>query len=104
MSVLVYSVDHSELPPHRMSDRFRTEIAYFMTAADEEGVPPLGVGEYWVRRTDAQRWYEEGVLSLISPLDSQNKTEIEISEEQEEWLRWMIEHEVEHVRIQSGSR
>jgi len=102
MSVLVYAVDHPELTPYRMSDRFRTEIAYFMTVADEAGVPPLGPDEYWVRRDDAKRWYEEGVLALISPLDSQNKTEVEITEEQEDWLQWMIENEIEHVRLQRG--
>jgi hypothetical protein len=26
--------------------------------------------------------------------------EVEITEEQEAWLRWMIQHQIEHVRLQ----
>jgi hypothetical protein len=99
MPITVYAVNRPELPPLRMPDRFRTDIAYFMTAPGEAGVPPVAEGEYWVRLADARCWLDEGVLSLVSPLDSQNKTEVEISEEQEDWLRWMVENEVQHIRL-----
>ena len=99
MSITVQAVGRSDLPPLVMPDRFRTDIAYFMSSPGEPGVPPLGGGEYWVRLDDARRWLDEGVLSLVSPLDSQNKTEVEISEEQEDWLRWMVEHEVQQIRL-----
>ena len=39
--MLVYAVDKAELPPFEMPGRFRTEIANFMSAADEPGVPDL---------------------------------------------------------------
>ena len=32
-------------------------------------------------------------------LDSANSVEVEITEEQEAWLKWMIQHEIEHVRL-----
>ncbi len=95
----IYAVGRPELPACEMPERFRTDIAYFMTPAGEPGVPPLGPGEYWVRADDARRWLDDGVLSLVSPLDSLNSTEVELSEEQEAWLRWMVSNGVEHVRV-----
>lgn len=99
MPIYVYAVDQPELPPFEMPNRFRHEVTYFMTPPGEHGVPKLPEGEYWVRLVDARRYYDEGAIYLVSPLDSDNKTEIELSEEQEAWLAWMIEHEVEHIRL-----
>lgn len=99
MSILVHALAPPGLPPYPMPERFRTDIAYFMSLQGEAGVPPLGEGEYWVRRADAQRWLEEGVIYLISPLDSQHRTEVELSEEQEDWLQWMVDHQVQHIRL-----
>ena len=42
----------------------------------------------------------EGVIYLVSPLDSHNQTEVEISEEQEDWLRWMVQNQVQRIRLQ----
>ena len=53
-----------------------------------------------MRLDEARGWYDEGVIRIVSPLDSVNRTEIELTEEQEEWLKWMIEHQVQHVRLQ----
>jgi hypothetical protein len=83
-----------------MPARFKHDIAYFMTPAGEAGVPSLASGEYWVRLDDARRLLDDGVLVLVSPLDSENHTEVEISEDQEKWLEWMIAHRIEHVRIE----
>ena len=99
MSLAVHAVGRPDLPAIAMPERFRTDIAYFMTAPGEPGVPPLGKDEYYVRLDDARRWLDEGVLYLVSPLDSQNQTEVEISEEQEDWLRWMVKHGVQHIRL-----
>ena len=95
----VYAVEKPALPPLEMPERFRHDIAYFMTPAGERGAPKLPTGEYWVGLDDARRWLDEGVLMLVSPLDSENKAEVEISEEQEVWLEWMIAHEVQHFRL-----
>jgi hypothetical protein len=99
MPVHIHAVGRPELPPYSMPGRFRTDIAYFMSPPNEGGVPPLETGEYWVSLAEARRWLDEGVIHLISPLDSQHQTEVELSEEQEEWLQWMVDHEVEHIRI-----
>jgi hypothetical protein len=99
MAVLVYAVNRPELAPFRMPDRFRHEITYFMTISGEGGVPKLPAGEYWIRLADSTTTLDDGVLRIVSPLDSASKAEIEISEEQEAWLEWMVKSGVEHVRL-----
>ncbi len=97
--MLVYAVGRTELQPFSMPARFRTDIAYFMTPAGEPGVAKLPPGEYWIRLDDARTWLDEGVVAVVSPLDSLNQTEFELSEEQENWLRWMVANQIEHVRL-----
>ena len=87
-----------------MSDRFKHEITYFMSLPNSPGVPELRAGEYWIRGEEAHRWLDDGVFSLVSPLDSANKTEIELSEEQEAWLEWMTANGVEHIRVADGGK
>ena len=98
--MLVRAVDKPDVPPLEMPARFRTDIAYFMTPAGVGGAPKLPAGEYWISLGDARRWLVEGVVEVISPLDSVHSTEFELTEEQENWLRWMVEHEVQHVRVE----
>jgi hypothetical protein len=101
MPILVYAVEKPELPPFEMPPRFKHDITYFVTHAGEQGVPEtIAQGEWWVRREDAQRLYDAGVVRIVSPLDSANSVEVEITEEQEAWPKWMIQHEVEHVRLE----
>jgi hypothetical protein len=95
----VYPVQKPELAPFSMPSRFRTDVAYFMTPAGEAGVPSLAAGEYWVRLEDARRWLDEGVVSVVSPLDAEATAEFELTEEQEAWLEWMVTHAVEHIRL-----
>ena len=103
MATLVYAVSQPDLPPFKMSDRFRHEIAYFMSIPGEQGVPLVAEGEYWVSQTNARKWIDDGVISVVSPLDSQNRTEVELSEEHEAWLEWMLKHQVERVRLQGSA-
>jgi hypothetical protein len=101
MPVLVYAVEKPELPPFAMPARFRHDITYFVTQAGEPGVPEtVAEGEWWVRHEDARRLYDHGIIRIVSPLDSANSVEVEITEEQEAWLKWMIQHQIEHVRLQ----
>jgi hypothetical protein len=99
MPVLVYAVARPDLPPFEMPDRFRHEITYFMTISGEAGVPKLPAGEYWIKLADARTSLDDGVFHIVSPLDSASKAEIELSEEQEAWLEWMVKSGVEHVRL-----
>lgn len=100
MSVRVVAVDRPELPPVVMPDRFRHDITYFCTSPGEPGAPEsLPAGEFFVRLADARRAYEDGVVRIVSPLDSASTAEIELTEEQEAWLAWMLEHGIERVRF-----
>jgi hypothetical protein len=101
MTIRIRAVDRPDLPPWEMSDRFRTEIAYFMSLPGEPGVPTLAAGEYWVAADQAKTWLDEGVFRLVSPLDSGSQAEIELSEEQEAWLEWMTSQGVQRVRVET---
>ena len=101
MPIHVYAVEKPQLPPFEMPARFKHDITYFVTTAGEQGVPEtIAAGEWWVRREDALRVYDEGVIRIVSPLDSTSTAEMEITEEQEAWLKWMIQHEIEHLRLE----
>ena len=95
----VFAVDKPEIPPLEMPDRFKHDIAYFMTPPGERGAPELPTGDYWIHLDDARTWLADGVLRVISPLDSQNQAEIEFTAEQEVWLEWLVEHNIQHVRL-----
>ena len=95
----VYAVNNPDLAPVEMPARFRTDVAYFMCPPGERGAPKLPPGEYWIDLNDARTWLDDGVVGVISPLDSENATEFELSEEQENWLRWMVQNEIQHVRL-----
>ena len=98
--MFVRAVDRPELEPFSMPARFVRDVGYFMTPAGEPGVPTLSAGEYWIRQSDIQRWLDDGVLILISPLDSQHTAEVELSDEQQSWLEWMQKNGIQHVRLE----
>jgi hypothetical protein len=98
----VFAVDRPELPPYEMPARFKTDVVYFITPAGEHGVPKLASNEYWIRLDDARKWLDELVIEVVSPLDAAAKAEIELTEEQERWLEWMVAHGVEHVRLEAS--
>jgi hypothetical protein len=93
------SVDHPEVPALVVSARLRSQLVYFMTMADSPGVPPLGDDEYWIARDDVSKWLAEGVFHLVSPLDTENMTEVELTEEQETLLNWLDRNQIQHLRV-----
>ena len=95
----VHAVDKPEVPPLEMPSRFKRDIAYFMTPQGERGAPQLAAGEYWIDEHEARQWLDAGVLRVVSPLDSENQAEIQLTEEQEIWLEWMVEHNIQHIRL-----
>ncbi|TVS13280.1 MAG: hypothetical protein EA424_21670 [Planctomycetaceae bacterium] len=94
----IYSVEKPDLPPWEMPDRFRTQIVYFMTLPGTDEVPQLPPGDYWIRLEDSRRWLDELVVQVVSPLDAEVKAEIELSDEQEAWLQWLVDHQIQHLR------
>jgi hypothetical protein len=92
-------VDRPEVAPMTISARLRGQLVYFMTPPGTSGIPELPDGEYWLARDEVARWLDEGVFYLVSPLDSANATEVELTEEQESLLNWLLKNEVQHVRV-----
>ncbi len=88
-------VDLPEIPPRTISPRLRNEIVYFAVLPDS----PLPEGHYDFDLSQLADILDEGVLRLVSPLDTANMTEVELSEEQEELLTWLCDHKIEHLRI-----
>ncbi|HEX8203469.1 MAG TPA: hypothetical protein VF590_23535 [Isosphaeraceae bacterium] len=93
------AVDQPGLAPLPISPRLRSQLNYFMTPADAPGLPALGEAEFWIAAEEVARWLDEGVIALVSPLDTANMTEVELSEEQETLLQWLHDHDVQHVRV-----
>jgi hypothetical protein len=75
-------------------------LVYFASPAGAAGAPALGEGEFWFARPDVERWLGDGVFYLVSPLDTANQTEVELTEEQEEFLTWLFDQGVQHVRVE----
>jgi len=100
MPISVHAVDRAEALVLSMPDRFRHDVTYFATPAGVQDAPAtLAEREYWIRTEDARRILDDGVIVIVSPLDSASRTEIEITEEQERFLEWLLQHQVQHVRL-----
>lgn len=92
-------IDHPEIPPRAISPRLRSQLVYFMSTPGTPGIPALGENEYWFAAAEVAKWLDEGVFYLVSPLDTANMTEVEITEEQESLLGWLQAKGVQHVRV-----
>ena len=96
----ILAVDQPQSPRLQMPDRFRMEIPFFMTPPGENGAPAnLGENEYWINLDEARVWLDEGVVYVVSPLDAENKAEIELTEYHEAFLQWLVKHDVQHVKL-----
>jgi hypothetical protein len=82
-----------------ISDRLRSQLVYFTLPAGSPGIPPLAEDEFWFDPEEVARWVDDGVISLISPLDTAKMTEVELDEEQESLLGWIAKEGVRHVRL-----
>jgi hypothetical protein len=95
-------IDRPEVKPMPISPRLRSQLVYFACVPGTGGAPALGEHEYWFARDEVARWLDDGVFFLVSPLDTANQTEIELSEEQEALLSWLKIGRVQHVRLVEG--
>ena len=91
-------VDHPEVRPLPVSARLRSQLVYFMSPTAALGVPALGENEFWFARDEVAKWLDDGVFYLVSPLDTANQTEVELTEEQEAMLFWLSRNQIQHVR------
>ncbi|GAC1449701.1 MAG: hypothetical protein NVSMB9_33680 [Isosphaeraceae bacterium] len=97
--LLVTPVDVEGVAPREISPRLRSQLVYFQQAQGTPGVPPLREDELWFDPVEVARWIDDGVFFLVSPLDTANMTELELSEEQEDFLKWLQTHAVQRVRL-----
>lgn len=95
-------LDRPDVPPRAISARLRGQLAYFTSATDVPQGPAPVPDAYTFDAEDIARWLDEGVFHLVSPLDSANQTEVELTEEQESFLLWLQEFGVRHARLVSG--
>jgi hypothetical protein len=102
MSLHIVAIDRPQAPGFQMPDRFRHDVTYFMTPSGEDGAPALAKGEYWIDAASARRWLDDGVIRLVSPLDSTKAAEAEITEEQEAWLEWLVANGIQHIRMEAS--
>lgn len=93
-------LDRPDVPPLTISARLRGQLVYFMTPPGTAGLPELRENEYWFARDEVAGWLDEGVIDLVSPLDSANATEVELSDEQEAFLAWLSKNGIQHVRLE----
>jgi hypothetical protein len=92
---MLLPIDQPTLPPRQISARLRNELVYFATVP----VHPLGEGEYTFDPSAIESILDDGAIRLVSPLDTANMTEVELSEEQEDLLTWLRDQNIKHVRV-----
>ncbi len=92
-------IDRDNVAPLAISERLRGQLVYFMTPPGTPGLPALEEDEFWIARDEVAKWLDDGVFYLVSPLDSANATEVELTEEQESLLVWLQTNGVQHMRV-----
>ena len=98
--LVLVPIDRPEVAPMAISPRLRNQLVYFMSARDTAGIPELGEDDFWFDADEVAKWVDEGVFYLVSPLDTDNMTEVELSEEQEALIAWLHANKVRHVRLE----
>ena len=98
--LVLVPIDRPEVAPMAITHRLRNQLVYFMSARDTAGLPELGENDFWFDSDEVATWVDEGVFYLVSPLDTDNMTEVELSEEQEVLIAWLHSNKVRHVRLE----
>lgn len=71
-----------------------------MTPAGDRRAPAdLVVDEYFIDVTEAKKWLDDLVVPVVSPLDARAKAEIELTDYHEEFLEWLVKHQIERVQV-----
>lgn len=94
-NLLATPLDRDGIAPRPISPRLRSQLNYFVAADSGPHVPH----EYGFNPDEVRRWVDDGVILLVSPLDTANATEVELSEEQEDFLGWLLAHDVRRIRV-----
>ena len=88
--LVLVPIDRPEVAPMAITPRLRNQLVYFMQRPGFRlGIPELGEHDFWFDPDEVAKWVDEGVFYLVSPLDTDNMTEVELSEEQEVLIAWL---------------
>jgi hypothetical protein len=96
----IRSLDKPHIEPFVISERLKSQIHYFAGPHDHPAAPPLKSGEYWFHKPELESYLEQGSFAVVSPLDMANATEIELSEEQEALLSWLVHNDITHIHLE----
>ncbi len=88
------ALDVAGAPNLTISPKLKDQLPYFVSE------PGQGNDEYAFSREEVAMILDEGVIRLVSPLDTANSTEVEISEEQEAMLVWLDRHKIGRVKVE----
>jgi hypothetical protein len=95
-SIRIVSLNPADAAPLVIAERIKSQLPYLTSE------PPQGVHEnheYWIDLEAAKRTLDDGSFLVVSPLRAENAAEIELSEEAEEFLEWIVKHAVTHFAI-----
>lgn len=93
------AIGRTDVKPLKISPRLRSQFVYFACPPSQQGIPKLEEGEFFFALKETVKWQDDGVIFLVSPLDTDNMTEVELTEEQEDLMDWLVNHKLEHVRL-----
>ncbi|MDE0301222.1 MAG: hypothetical protein OXN17_21545 [Candidatus Poribacteria bacterium] len=89
-------LDKTSVSPHEISETLRNQLPYFTEGKFHDSSNPDRLF-FPIARTS--ELLEEGVFYVVSPLDDQNRAEIELTDEQEDLLEWLVSNHIEEARI-----
>ena len=95
----VSSIEKPEIEPFEITTELRVQLQYFTTGETRD---PERLNEYFFPLLRSRELLEDGVFYMVSPLDSQNQSEIEITLEQEIFLEWIVEKGIEKIRVEES--
>ena len=93
---LVYSLNILEIEPYEISPTLRKQLQYFTEGEIRDTQKP---DEYTFPLERTSELLEDGVFYIVSPLDDKHQAEIEITDEQEDLLDWLVSNGIDHVRV-----
>ena len=97
---LVFAVDQPALEPYEISQMLRGQLHYFTEGVNSRRWNDSeNPDKFFFPLERTSELLEEGVFYVTSPLDDQHQAEIEITEEQENILEWIVSHKIENVRV-----
>ena len=97
---LASAIDKPTVDPYEISQTLRGQLHYFTEGASARQWEHSGdPNAFFFPLELTSELYDEGVFYVTSPLDDQNQAEIEITEEQEDFLDWLISNQIEKVKV-----